>query len=80
MYKKYFGGVITSGSERDSFDDEIENLWNETLKEVNEQMDIVQFSKALEGIWKFISRINILMRLCLGLLLKMKLKKIDQQQ
>lgn len=58
MYKKYFGGVITSGTERDSFDDEIENLWNETLKEVNEQMDIVQFSKALEGIWKFISRLN----------------------
>lgn len=58
MYKKYFGGVIAAGSERDSFDDEIETLWTETLKEVQEQMNIVQFSKSLEAIWKFISRLN----------------------
>ena len=58
MYKKYFNGVIVDGTERDVFDDEIENLWNETLKEVTEQMNIVQFSKSLEAIWKFISRLN----------------------
>lgn len=58
MYKKYFNGVITAGTVRDSFDDEIEKLWNETLKEVTEQMNIVQFSKSLEAIWKFISRLN----------------------
>lgn len=58
MYKKYFNGVIVTGTARDSFDDEIENLWNETLKEVTEQMNIVQFSKSLEAIWKFISRLN----------------------
>ena len=58
MYKKYFDGVITAGITRDTFDDEIENLWNETLNEVTEQMNIVQFSKSLEAIWKFISRLN----------------------
>lgn len=58
MYKKYFDGVITVGTTRDTFDDEIENLWNETLNEVTEQMNIVQFSKSLEAIWKFISRLN----------------------
>lgn len=58
MYKKYFNGVIATGTTRDTFDDEIENLWNETLKEVTEQMNIVQFSKSLEAIWKFISRLN----------------------
>ena len=58
MYKKYFNGVIAAGTTRDAFDDEIENLWNETLKEVTEQMNIVQFSKSLEAIWKFISRLN----------------------
>ena len=58
MYKKYFNGVIVDGTERDVFDDEIENLWNETLSEVTEQMNIVQFSKSLEAIWKFISRLN----------------------
>ena len=58
MYKKYFDGVITPGTTRDTFDDEIENLWNETLNEVTEQMNIVQFSKSLEAIWKFISRLN----------------------
>ncbi|WP_308009694.1 methionine--tRNA ligase [uncultured Fusobacterium sp.] len=58
MYKKYFDGVITAGTTRDTFDDEIENLWNETLNEVTEQMNIVQFSKSLEAIWKFISRLN----------------------
>ena len=58
MYKKYLDGVITAGITRDTFDDEIENLWNETLNEVTEQMNIVQFSKSLEAIWKFISRLN----------------------
>ena len=58
MYKKYFSGVIATGTTRDTFDDEIENLWNETLNEVTEQMNIVQFSKSLEAIWKFISRLN----------------------
>jgi methionyl-tRNA synthetase len=58
MYKKYFNGVITTGVTRDKYDDEIEALWTEVVKEVDEQMNIVQYSKALEAIWKFISRLN----------------------
>jgi methionyl-tRNA synthetase len=58
MYKKYFGGVVVNGATRDKYDDEIETLWTEVVKEVEEQMNIVQYSKALEAIWKFISRLN----------------------
>ena len=58
MYKKYFGGVVVSGNEKDTFDTEIETLWNETVADVEAHMNVVQFSKALESIWKFISRLN----------------------
>lgn len=58
MYKKYFGGVVVNGITRDKYDNEIETLWVEVVKEVEEQMDVVQYSKALEAIWKFISRLN----------------------
>ena len=58
MYKKYFGGVVVSGNEKDSFDTEIETLWEETVADVETHMNVVQFSKALESIWKFISRLN----------------------
>ena len=80
MYKKYFNGVIVDGTERDVFDDEIENLWNETLNEVTEQMNIVQFSKSLDAIWKFISRLNKYIDETMpGHLQKMRIKKIDWQ-
>jgi methionyl-tRNA synthetase len=58
MYKKYFSGVVINGTTRDKYDDEIETLWTEVVKEVEEQMNIVQYSKALEAIWRFISRLN----------------------
>lgn len=58
MYKKYFNGEIVLGEERDSFDDEIETLWNEVVKEIDEQLNILQYSKALESLWRFISRLN----------------------
>lgn len=58
MYKKYFNGEIVLGEERDRFDDEIETLWNEVVKEIDEQLNILQYSKALESLWRFISRLN----------------------
>lgn len=58
MYKKYFGGVVVYGNEKDTFDTEIETLWSETVADVEAHMNVVQFSKALESIWKFISRLN----------------------
>ena len=58
MYKKYFNSTVTVGSTKDSFDEEVENLWNEVVADVDNYMNIAQFSKALESIWKFISRLN----------------------
>lgn len=58
MYKKYFNSTVTVGSAKDSFDEEVENLWNEVVADVDNYMNIAQFSKALESIWKFISRLN----------------------
>ncbi len=58
MYKKYFDGVIVEGEGHEIFDDEIKALWYETIVEVDKAMDKVQFSYALDAIWKFISRMN----------------------
>lgn len=58
MYKKYFNGEIVSGKEEGEYDIEIYKLWDETLETVEKHMDKIEFSKALEGIWKFVSRMN----------------------
>lgn len=59
MIDKYFGGAIEKGSdEADIFDEQVKTLFAETLKEVDSAMDSVEFSKALEAIWKYISRMN----------------------
>ena len=59
MIDKYFGGAIEKGSdEADIFDEQVKTLFEDTLKEVDSAMDSVEFSKALEAIWKFISRMN----------------------
>ncbi|MGL4944902.1 MAG: methionine--tRNA ligase [Fusobacteriaceae bacterium] len=58
MYKKYFNGVITEGKIEDIYTIEVMNLFNETLINVEKHMDRLEFSKALEAIWKFISRMN----------------------
>lgn len=58
MYSKYFGGVVVSGNVTDTFDENLYKVWEETLQTVETSMSRVEFSKALEGIWKFISRMN----------------------
>jgi methionyl-tRNA synthetase len=58
MYKKYFNSEIVGGEGHEHFDDEIKNLWDKTLVEVDKYMSTVEFSKALDAIWKFISRMN----------------------
>ena len=58
MYKKYFDGVIVDGNTNEALDAEIENLWNETVKDIDKFMNMASFSRALEAIWKFISRLN----------------------
>jgi methionyl-tRNA synthetase len=58
MYKKYFNSEIVGGEGHERFDDEIKILWDKTLVEVDKYMDTIEFSKALDAIWKFISRMN----------------------
>ncbi|WP_320046238.1 methionine--tRNA ligase [uncultured Ilyobacter sp.] len=58
MYKKYFNSTVVKGTGHQIYDDQIKGLWNETLKSVEKSMDKLEFSKALEAIWKFISRMN----------------------
>jgi len=58
MYNKYFGSIVEAGEGREVYDDEIKELWEETLVEVEKYMSTVEFSKALEAIFKFVSRMN----------------------
>ncbi|MGL4688423.1 MAG: methionine--tRNA ligase, partial [Fusobacteriaceae bacterium] len=58
MYKKYFNGIVIKGDVSGEFDENLKGVWEETLITVEKSMSKVEFSKALEGVWKFISRMN----------------------
>ena len=58
MYGKYFNGVVLKGEAFEEIDDSVKNLWKETVEAVDYHMNRVEFSRALEAIWKFISRMN----------------------
>lgn len=58
MYGKYFSGVITKGEAFEEIDETVKSLWSETITSVDYHMNRVEFSRALEAIWKFISRMN----------------------
>ena len=58
MYKKYFGGIVVASDENEPIDDEIKSMFDETVTEINKYMYYFEFSKALETLWKFISRLN----------------------
>lgn len=58
MYKKYFNGVIVKGESIEEIEKSVMSLWDETLNSVDSYMDKFEYSKALEAIWKFISRMN----------------------
>ena len=58
MYGKYFNGTIVKGEVFEEIDDSVKTLWNETVIAVDYHMNRVGFSRALEAIWKFISRMN----------------------
>ncbi|MEG2696839.1 MAG: methionine--tRNA ligase [Cetobacterium sp.] len=58
MYGKYFNGVIVKANELEDIDASVKTLWEETLSIVDYHMNRVEFSRALEAIWKFISRMN----------------------
>lgn len=58
MYDKYFNSVIEPGEGHEIYDNEIKELWEEVLIDVDRYMNTVEFSKALETIFKFVSRMN----------------------
>ncbi|HEY5556178.1 methionine--tRNA ligase [Acetobacterium sp.] len=58
MTVKYFDGVIPKERETGEFDEDIINLAEKTPGIVSEFMDKLDFSRALEEIWKLISRSN----------------------
>ncbi|WP_293721486.1 methionine--tRNA ligase [uncultured Cetobacterium sp.] len=58
MYGKYFNGVITKGEALEEIDETVKTLWDETISAVDYHINRVEFSRALEAIWKFISRMN----------------------
>lgn len=58
MQKKYFGEVVKESGERTEIEDGIYELYNEVLKDVYSKVEAANFSKALESIWKLISRMN----------------------
>ncbi|KNZ42578.1 methionine--tRNA ligase [Acetobacterium bakii] len=58
MTVKYFDGVIPKEREVGEFDDEIIALAEKTPGIVSEYMDKLDFSRALEEVWKLISRSN----------------------
>ena len=58
MTVKYFDGVIPTEREVGEFDDELQALALETPKTVAHWIDLLDFSRALEAIWKLVSRAN----------------------
>lgn len=58
MYKKYFSGIVVANGKEEEIDKEVKDLFDEILKEVDNHMYFFEYSKALESIWKFISRLN----------------------
>lgn len=58
MYGKYFNGVISKGESFEEIDETVKTLWDETITAVDYHINRVEFSRALEAIWKFISRMN----------------------
>lgn len=59
MVNKYFAGVIPEfHASEDTYDEQLEVLGEETVRDVEEALDNMQFSVALASIWKYISRTN----------------------
>ncbi|WKY44494.1 methionine--tRNA ligase [Eubacteriaceae bacterium ES2] len=58
MTEKYFNGVIPAQKEAGDFDQELIDLAVNTPKNVENYMNKLDFSRALEEIWKLVSRSN----------------------
>ncbi|WP_276495638.1 methionine--tRNA ligase [Acetobacterium wieringae] len=58
MTDKYFGGIIPKQREKEAIDSELIDLAEKTPALVSDYMDKLDFSRALEEIWKLVSRSN----------------------
>ncbi|WP_286806475.1 methionine--tRNA ligase [Acetobacterium sp. MES1] len=58
MTDKYFGGIIPKEREKEAIDSELIDLAEKTPGIVSDYMDKLDFSRALEEIWKLVSRSN----------------------
>lgn len=58
MVEKYFGGTLSAPEEAGAFDEEIRELLTAIAPKVEAHMDALDFSQALEEIWKGIRRLN----------------------
>ncbi|MEA4805438.1 methionine--tRNA ligase [Acetobacterium wieringae] len=58
MTDKYFGGIIPKQREKEAIDSELIDLAEKTPVLVSDYMDKLDFSRALEEIWKLVSRSN----------------------
>lgn len=58
MYKKYFGENIVGDSEFEEIDGDVKEMFADILIKIDDHMSRLEFSRSLELIWKFISRMN----------------------
>ena len=58
MQNKYFELIVTRTDKNEEIDNELLNLWKETLENVDKSYTDFNFSEMLKNIWKFISRLN----------------------
>lgn len=58
MQKKYFGDIVLEPKTYEAIENEINELYNLTVKEVYERLEECNFSESLKLIWKLISRMN----------------------
>lgn len=58
MYQKYFNATVVASGVLEEIDQEVYQLFQETLEQVDKYMYVYEYSRALESIWKFISRMN----------------------
>lgn len=58
MQNKYFELIVSRTDKNEEIDNELLNLWEETLENVDKSYTDFNFSEMLKNIWKFISRLN----------------------
>jgi methionyl-tRNA synthetase len=58
MIEKYFGGIVPEPGETDALTQEVVLEAGAVVNEVREQMAAVQFSRALEAIWRLVGIAN----------------------